>query len=111
MKILTISFLLLSGFVFGQFEPLEKFKEKRSDSAQAKKHDIVIPESLRGLLSDGNTEELTNRILNKKTENPEQYTMLIKKPDTDKIISIPNTFPIERPKTVEKDLRERILER
>ncbi len=92
MKILTVALILISGLAFSQQKPKEKLPEIKLDSLKYKlpelnalnkvdfKKPLVIKDSS------------LYKILNKNPENPELYSMLIKRPETDKIIPIPNAI-------------------
>ncbi len=112
MKVLTFSMILFSGLVFSQQEPLHKFRERLNDSLKIQKADPKLFEQLKSQANSVRSDSGTlYKILNKKTENPEQYTMLIKKPDTDKIISIPNKFPDNNAVAAETKIREKIFKK
>lgn len=90
MKSFAAIFLVLPALAFAQQNPTEGDYKTPSDSLKFKK---FTPEVLRDQLSkEHNTvrDSTVYKMLIKKIENPEMYSMLVKKPDTDKLIKIPN---------------------
>lgn len=92
MKILLASSLLFSAFLFSQEQPLQHFKKRGSDTIAFN----TVKEEITKSRINKPTDSSLYKILNKKIENPDVYTMLIKKPDTDKLIKIPNLQPEDR---------------
>ena len=91
MKILIFSMLCISGFIFSQVIPQQKLPEIKVDSIVTKVHpNFSFKSDPEKLLNS--TESFENNSFVKKPENPEQYTLLVKKPDMESVISIPNAF-------------------
>lgn len=97
MKILTFSLILISGLAFSQQKPKEKLPEIKLDSLKFKLPELHTLNKIDFKKPVVIKDSSLYKILNKRPENPELYSMLVKKPDLSGIIPIPNSM-VQTPK-------------
>lgn len=100
MKFLTFSFILISGLAFSQQKPKEKLPEIKLDSLKFKLPELHTLNKIDFKKPVVIKDSSLYKILNKKPENPEMYSMLVKRPETDKIIPIPNAIKTREKLTI-----------
>ncbi|WP_297982468.1 hypothetical protein [uncultured Chryseobacterium sp.] len=101
MKILKFCLILISGLAFSQQKPKEKLPEIKLDSLKYKLPELNALKKIDFKKPVVIKDSSLYKILNKNPENPELYSMLVKKTPLARTMLIPNS---------EKKLSEKELE-